>query len=71
MVYSNDSEMKARKVKATFEIREDYNNAGVCYYIGGKKVGWAELTAKEQVKMLNAWANMYQLFYRFLKEKEQ
>lgn len=30
--------MKARKVKATFEIREDYDNAGVCYYIGGKKV---------------------------------
>ena len=63
--------MKARKVKSTFEIREDDNNAGVCYYIGGKKVDWKDLTAKEQVKMLNAWAGMYQLFYRFLKEEEQ
>lgn len=63
--------MKARKVKATFEIREDYDNAGVAFYIGGKRTHWGDLTAKEQVKMLNAWASMYQLFYRFLKEEEQ
>lgn len=63
--------MKARKVKATFEIREDYDNAGVVFYTGGKKTTWNDLTAKEQVRMLNAWANMYQLFYRFLKEEEQ
>ena len=61
--------MKARKVKATFEIREDYDNAGVVFYTGGKKVGWKDLTAKEQLKMLNAWANMYLLFYRFLNEE--
>lgn len=60
-----------RKVKATFEIREDYDNAGVFYYIAGKKVSWGELTAKEQRKMLKAWAGMYELFYRFLKEEEQ
>lgn len=63
--------MKARKVKATFEIREDSDNAGVCYYISGKKVGWEDLTAREQRKMLSAWAGMYELFSRFLKEEEQ
>ena len=60
-----------RKVKATFEIREDYDNAGVFYYIAGKKVSWEELTAKEQRKMLNAWAGMYGLFSRFLKDDEK
>lgn len=61
--------MKARKIKATFEIREDSHNAGVCFYIAGKKTEWKELTAKEQVKMLNAWVGMYELFYRFLKDE--
>lgn len=62
--------MKSRKIKATFEIKEDSNNAGVCFYIGGKKSEWQELTAKEQVKMLNAWEGMYELFYRFLKDED-
>ena len=61
--------MKSRKIKATFEIKEDSHNAGVCFYIGGKKVSWKELTRKDQVKMLNAWAGMYELFYHFLKEE--
>lgn len=61
--------MKARTIKATFEIREDSNNAGVVFYIGGRKSEWNALTAKEQVKMLNAWAGMYELFYRFLKDE--
>lgn len=62
--------MKARKIKATFEIREDSHNAGVCFYIGGRKSEWNALSAKEQVKMLNAWSGMYQLFYRFLKDEQ-
>ena len=62
--------MKARKVKATFEIQEDYNNAGVAFYISGRRHEWKDLTAKEQRKMLNAWAGMYNLFYRFLKEED-
>lgn len=62
--------MKSRKIKATFEIRLDSPNAGVCFYIGGKKSEWNALTAKEQVKMLNAWAGMYELFYRFLKDED-
>lgn len=61
--------MKARKIKATFEIREDYNNTSVRFYIGGRQHEWNALTAKEQVKMLNAWAGMYELFYRFLKDE--
>lgn len=61
--------MKSRTIKATFEIREDSQNAGVCFYIGGKKSEWSALTAKEQVKMLNAWAGMYELFYHFLKDE--
>ena len=63
--------MKSRTIKATFEIREDSHNAGVCFYIGGKKSEWNALTAREQVKMLNAWTGMYQLFSRFLKEEEE
>ena len=62
--------MKSRTIKATFEIREDSQNAGVCFYIGGKKSEWSAITAKEQVKMLNAWAGMYELFYRFLKDED-
>lgn len=62
--------MKSRTIKATFEIREDSQNAGVCFYIGGKKSEWSALTAKEQLKMLNAWAGMYELFYRFLKDED-
>lgn len=62
--------MKSRTIKATFEIREESQNAGVCFYIGGKKSKWNALTAKEQVKMLNAWAGMYELFYRFLKDED-
>ena len=62
---------RARKVNATFEIREDSNNAGVCFYISGRKTEWKELTAREQVKMLNAWAGMYELFYRFLKDEDE
>ena len=58
----------ARKVKATFEIAEDNNNAGVIFYIGQKKSDWENLTYLEKVKMLNAWAGMYQLFYKFLEE---
>ena len=61
--------MKARKIKATFEIREDSHKAGVCFYIGGKKSEWNALTTKEQVMMLNVWAGMYQLFYKFLKDE--
>ena len=59
---------KERKIKATFIISEESHNAGVCFYVGGKRSEWKDLTAKEQIKMLNAWAGMYELFYRFLKE---
>lgn len=64
------SDMKARKIRSTFEISEDYDNAGVVFKIGNKTIGWSDLTYKEQVKMLNAWAGMYELFYRFLKEED-
>ena len=63
--------MKARTVKATFEIREDYANAGVVFKVGNKIIEWKDLTYKEQVKMLNAWAYMHQLFDRFLKPFEK
>lgn len=61
---------KARSIFAKFIIREDSHNAGVTFYSGNKKVDWKDLTAKEQVKMLNAWAGMYELFYRFLKDED-
>ena len=63
--------MKPRKrnIYAKFNIREDSNNAGVVFRVGNRLVGWKDLTRAEQVKMLNAWAGMYGLFYRFLKEE--
>ena len=60
-----------RNIFTKFNIREDSNNAGVCFYIGNKLSEWKDLTYKEQVKVLNAWAGMYKLFYRFLKEEEE
>jgi hypothetical protein len=59
-----------RNIFAKFAIREDSHNAGVSFHIGNKLVEWKDLTYKEQVKMLNAWVGMYELFYRFLKEEE-
>lgn len=54
--------MKARTVKATFEIREDYDNAGVVFKIGNKVVGWEDLTYNEKVTMLESWMKTYQSF---------
>lgn len=62
---------KARKVYSKFVISEGNDNAGVSFHIGGKLVRWEDLTYKEQVKTLNAWAGMYQLFDRFLKKWEK
>lgn len=61
---------KARSISAKFIIREDSHNAGVTFYTGNNKVDWKDLTAKEQVKMLNAWGLMYRLFYEFLKDDQ-
>ena len=60
-----------RTVKAIFEISEESNLAGVQFKVGNKKLDWNELTKKEQIKMLNAWAGHHQLFYRFCKEAEE
>ena len=61
---------KSRNIFTKFTIREDSLNAGVCFYIGNKLSEWKDLTYKEQVKVLNAWAGMYELFYRFLKDED-
>lgn len=63
--------MKKRSIYSKFIIREDSHNAGVSFYVGNKRVEWKDLTYHEQVKMLNAWAGMYELFYRFLKEEDE
>lgn len=60
-----------RNIFSKFAIREDSRNAGVSFYVGNKLVEWKDLTRKEQIKMLNAWAGMYELFYRFLKKEEE
>ena len=57
-----------RTIKAVFEISEDSDLAGVQFKVGNKTIQWNELSSKEQIKMLNAWAGHYQLFYKFLKE---
>ncbi len=63
--------MKARKIYSKFVISEGENLAGVEFRTGNKIIMWENLTYKEQVKTLNAWINMYQLFGRFLKEEEK
>lgn len=61
-----------RTIKATFNISEDSNNAGVKFYgEKGKVVQWEDLSRTEQIKMLNAWAGMLDLFSRFVKEEEK
>lgn len=61
-----------RVIKATFDISEDSNNAGVKFYgEKGKVVQWSDLSRTEQIKMLNAWAGMHGLFSRFVKEEEK
>ena len=56
-----------REVLATFTISEDDNNAGVQFKVEDKVVEWNDLSKLEQIKMLNAWAGMWELFGRFLK----
>lgn len=62
---------KKRTIKSIFTIREDDNNAGVHFLVGNKLIGWEDLTRTEQVKTLNAWAGMFQLFSRHIKEEEK
>jgi len=65
-------ERTMRTIKATFNISEDSNNAGVKFYgEKGRVVQWEDLSRKEQIKMLNAWAGMHGLFSRFVKEAEE
>lgn len=61
-----------RTIKATFDISEDSNNAGVKFYgEKGKVVQWEDLSRTEQIKMLNAWAGMLDLFSRFVKGEKK
>ena len=62
---------KKRTIKSIFTIREDDNNAGLHFLVGNKLTAWEDLTYIEQVKTLNAWAGMYQLFQRHIKEEEK
>lgn len=56
--------MKARTIKAIFEISEDSNIAGVKFTCGKKTITFDDMTERERIKMLNAWAGHYRLFYR-------
>ena len=60
--------MSKRKIKAIFEIEEDSDLAGVQFKCNGKTIDWEDLTRREQVRMLNAWAGHRELFYKFIKE---
>lgn len=55
--------MKARDIKAVFEISEESNNASVKFSSGNKTITFDDMTEAERVKMLNTWAGFYQLFY--------
>lgn len=63
--------MKARTIKAIFEISEDSNLSGVEFKVGRTQIQWEDMTNKEQVKMLNAWGGMYKLFYNCYVENEK
>ena len=60
--------MSKRKIKAIFEIEADSDNAGVQFKCNGKTIDWENLTRREQIRMLNAWAGHRELFYKFIKE---
>lgn len=55
--------MKARVIKAVFEISEDSHNAGVKFSSGNKTITFDDMTEAERVKMLDSWAGFYKLFY--------
>jgi len=60
-----------RTIKATFNIQEGSDLAGVKFYgEKGKVIHWSDLSRMEQIHMLNAWAWHHELFSRFLKEEE-
>ena len=61
--------MKARTITSRFVVGKDSDNAGVKFYVGNRAIDWKDLTYEEQIKTLNAWARMYQLFYYFVKEE--
>lgn len=58
----------SRKIKAIFQIESDSCNVGVQFKCNGKTIDWEDLTRREQVRMLNAWAGHRELFYKFIKE---
>ena len=58
----------SRKIKAIFEIEADSDLAGVQFKCNGKTIDWENLTRREQVRMLNAWAGHRELFYKFINE---
>ena len=60
--------MSKRKIKAIFQIESDSYNVGVQFKCNGKTIDWEDLTRREQVRMLNAWAGHRELFYKFIKE---
>jgi hypothetical protein len=57
-----------RTIKATFEIEEDSDIAGVLFECDGNTIQWQDLTRLEQIRMLNAWVGHYKLFYKLTKE---
>ncbi len=57
-------------MKATIEINSDSPNASAKFEVDGKTANYRDLTYEEQVKVLNALADFYTLFKKFLKEEE-
>lgn len=61
-----------RTIKATFDISEDSDLAGVKFTCGKKTITFDDMTEKERIKMLNAWSGHFSLFYRcYFKDKEE
>lgn len=51
------------------EIEFTDNLCGYSFIKEGKQVQWEELSQKEQISVLNSFAQGYKLFERFLKEE--
>lgn len=55
--------------KTKIEICWSGNNIGFGMIEDGKNINWRNLTRNEQLTILNAFAQGYEFFYRFLKEE--
>ena len=58
-----------KTIKGIFEMKEDWDIAGVSFECEGKIIRWKDFSRSEQIRILNAWFRIIELLYKFLKEE--